>query len=89
MKKYIFSYFSFSFTLLIYSNDKSNRKKGKDKDEIKFSKSSQQRITKTNLPSSFLKKLLNFEPSNKPLSNDIVYRIINRWINSNTTVVCT
>jgi len=73
----------------INGSEKETRKKNASStEEIKFNKSSQMKLSKTNLPSSFLKKILNFEPSNKPLSNDIIYRIVNRWINANTTVVC-
>eukprot|EP00833_Pecoramyces_ruminatium_P002319 jgi/Orpsp1_1/1176351/evm.model.c7180000057290.1 len=58
-----------------------------NKKEIQFNSSSKTKLMKTNLPSSFLKNILNFEPSHKPLKNDVIYRIINRWINSNTTVI--
>ncbi|OUM57580.1 hypothetical protein PIROE2DRAFT_64921 [Piromyces sp. E2] len=78
------------------SEENENVKEIKEKDHKKDISSDNQDITftkgkvwKTNLPSSFLKKILNFEPSaHRPIQNDTVYRIINRWINSNTTIVC-
>ncbi|ORX81966.1 Thiamin diphosphate-binding protein [Anaeromyces robustus] len=50
--------------------------------------SNSKKVMKTNLPSNFLKKIINFEPSNQPIRNENIYCIINRWINSNTTVIC-
>ncbi|ORX46355.1 Thiamin diphosphate-binding protein [Piromyces finnis] len=71
-----------------FPSDNENGKEknyGKDSDN----KSTKGKEWKTNLPSSFLRRILDFEPSvYRPLQNDAIYRIINRWINSNTTVIC-